>query len=738
MGLVKNKDLPVRRHKGITMSIRGFSLYSRLAAFIAIVFAFTACGGGGGGSDIGFVPDELEVRLTVEKESVPVNTAQASSQPGSPHVSQIAVRVTGSGQPVAESPVTVSFSGPRVGGLITEEDLLSGEGNPQSSVSIETGGDGGARVYFVAGTLSGEANIRVRADRPEDGPVGVGAEASTTISVISTAGPVAALEFTGPFIEAIRANRVESGLAPGETIDFQNGTYSRVISVTANDANGNPVPTNTPIVFRLIDAPLQGYPESGAGTFVIAGFNGNPLEGNFAFGAAGGNFSAQGARVGDRLVLDPDPDGFSFFHAGIRTISELPPNQPDSLLIRTDEEPFRVGADQGASIPYTIGRARVGSVQPIAFTDANGTASTLLTYPFSNLGRTAILVAQTEDFSVSRVFNPGGPVFLGSLEDDGLTLTASTEFLPSNVTDGLVTLCVRDGNQVPLPVQPVQFSTGDTQGASVDVSGLGSSGTLTTGSGGCVTAIVNAQNQFPGSEPIVLTFAVSSIGDEPPEQVQSDVTILAPDSGNLIGNLNCNARTLGLLYLTSTGEPIPNALIFSSDSDWPTGSPNFVFSPPSDGGPDAGTTNDNGAVSVDFTIALPTAEEDDQTLTYEATFETSNADAEFNLECTFTVEGTGPPTDPPLVITTNMLPEAEADTPYQVLLESIGGSTGSANDWTLVFDDGATDLSLTDSGTTSALLSWMNPVTGSYDIVVEVNDGAGQVVKRTFNLVVNP
>ncbi|HAN68970.1 MAG TPA: hypothetical protein DCQ70_10810, partial [Halieaceae bacterium] len=88
-------------------------------------------------------------------------------------------------------------------------------------------------------------------------------------------------------------------------------------------------------------------------------------------------------------------------------------DKPNSLLIRTDDERFRVGTDMGLSVPYVIGRARVGSIQALAFTDANGTASTLLTYPFSNLGRTAILVAQTEDFSVSRVFNPGGPVYLG-------------------------------------------------------------------------------------------------------------------------------------------------------------------------------------------------------------------------------------------------------------------------------------------------------------------------------------
>lgn len=719
------------------MIIRGATLlYSRLVAMVAIAFALAACGGGGG--DSGFLPtpdtpNRLAVILTLEKESVPVNTAQASVLPESPHVSQIAVDVTDSrtGVAVAGAEVTVSFTGARVGGLLSEEDIISGTGDPQPSVAVQTGSTGEARVYFVAGALSGEANIRVRAERSAGEATGSGAEVTATILVVSTAGPVAALEFTGPFIEAIRTNRVEIGLAPNETIDFQSGTYSRLISVTANDANGNPVATNTPILFRLIDAPLEGYPQLGTGSFVITGVNGNPLEGNFAFDALGGNFSARGARVGDRLVLDVDPDGLSFFHAGIRAIAELPPAQPDSLLIRTDDEPFRVGEDQGATVPYIIGRARVGSIQPLAFTDANGTASTLLTYPFSNLGRTAILVAQTEDFSVSRVFNPGGAVYLGSLEDDGLTLTASTSILSSNVTDGVITLCVSDGNQVPLPGQSIQFGAEDTFGASVDVNGLGSVGTLSTGSGGCATAIVNVEDQFPGSGAITLGFSVQSLGA--PSQVA--VTILAPDSGNLIGNLNCAARTLGLLYLTPTGDPIGNALIFASDFDWETGSPNFVFTPASNSGPSAGVTNDNGAVSVSFSVALPAPEENDQTLTYQATFETGNGDAQYDFECEYTVIGTGPPVAPPLTITTVTLPQATDGDAYEALLQSSGGPAGGARNWALVFTDGAAGLSIANSGATSGLLSWANPVVGSYQIVVEVTAGT-QVSNRTLNLVV--
>lgn len=623
------------------MIIRGSSLFSRAAAFLTVLFALTACGGGGSGSGGGTFYDDgaLDLRVSLEKGSVPVNTAQALPRPSSPFVSLITVLVrdSESGLPLAGASVTVSVTESQVGSLLGEEAIFNEAErvNPRPTVRGTAGDNGEVNFYFVAGTVAGTANIRISASAD-----GRSEDVSRTITVVGTAGPVVALEFTGPFIEAIRVNRAEFSLAPGETIDFQNGTYSRVVSVTANDANGNPVATNTPIVFRLIDAPLVGYPEFGSGSFAITGFNGNPLEGNFAFKAEGGDFSARGARLADRLVLDPNPDGRSFYHAGIRTISELPPGQPNSLSINSNEQPFRVGEDQGASVPYIIGRARAGSIQSLAFTDAAGTASTLLTYSFTNLGRTAILVAQTEDFSVSRVLNTGGPVYVGSLEDVGLTLTASTDILPSNVTDGPVTLCVRDGNQVPLPATGVGFSTGDTQGASVDVSGMGASGVLITGTGGCVTAVVNVQGQIPGSEPISLTFSASSIGDESSDQIQAEITILAPESGNLIGNLNCSG-TLGILYLTASGAPIPDVLISASDFSWPSGSPNFVFSPPASSGSSAGVTDDDGSVSVSFSISsFPPPQVTNQTYDYTATFTTGNGDATFDMVCTITVEGT--------------------------------------------------------------------------------------------------
>ncbi|MCG5523588.1 hypothetical protein LRB11_01415 [Ectothiorhodospira haloalkaliphila] len=590
-----------------------------LMCILTLALTLTACGDGGGGDT--FTPLRLSVSVDLEKDNVPVNTAQAQAAPGSPYVSQVAIRVTerGSGHPAAAD-VTISFDGPTVGGFLSEEDFFNGQGTPVPSLNLSTESDGRARAYFVAGTLAGEARIRVRADRQDEADPNLGASTTRILRVVGEAGPASALEFTGPYIDAIRTNRVQFGPAEGESIDFQNGTYSRVISVTATDANGNPVPTNTPIHFRLIDAPLQGYPSDGSGRFAITGNDGNPLEGGFNFTAPGGNFIGQGVRISDRLVLDPDPDSRSFYHAGIRSIAQLPPAQPNVLQIRADAQPFRVGEDQGNTVPYIIGRAQAGSIQSLAFTDANGTASTLLTYPFSNVGRTAIIVAHTEDFSVSRVFNPGTAVYLGSV-GDGLSLTTSTSTLPANVTDGLVDICLRDGNAVPITGGNIQFFVEDNQsGADVDVNDLGESGTLTTGTAGCVTATINVSRQPPGSGVITLKFISQG--------VEAELTILAAAMGNLTGNLNCAAGTLDLLYLTAAGTPIPDAFIFVSNFDWPDGSPNFRFSPASDAGTGAGTTNDSGQVRVNFDLGGVV---DSQDTEYTATLEAP--DDTFQMNC---------------------------------------------------------------------------------------------------------
>ena len=209
------------------MIISGITQYSRLAVLFVIAFALTACGGGGGGGDGGgFLPDpdtpnRLAMSVTLAKDSVPVNAVQMPAQADSPHVAEILIEVTDSGSdlPVSGAEVTVSFTGTRVGGLLSEEDLANGVASTLSSVSLQTGANGDARLYFVAGSVDGEANLRIRAERSADGSTDRGAEETVSIVVASSAGAVAGLEFTGPFIEAIRTNRVEVGLGPDETVD---------------------------------------------------------------------------------------------------------------------------------------------------------------------------------------------------------------------------------------------------------------------------------------------------------------------------------------------------------------------------------------------------------------------------------------------------------------------------------------------------------------------------------------
>lgn len=588
------------------------SLWILLASLLLI-----SCGGGG--SDGVFTNRPLALQVSADQRTLPVNTAQQRVSPTSPYVTQVAIRVN----PAVAASITVDFAGPRVGGLISEEEFFAGTVGggadaggailgTRPSITLTANSGGVANVYFVAGIVAGDANLRIRANYADASGSYTAATASTTISVRSDAGPTAGLAFTGPFIEALRVNRTQFQLAQGESFDAQNGTYSRVISVTVTDANGNPAPVNTPVYFKMIDSPLTGYPEQGFGRFSITGDNGNPLEGGFSFSAPSGDFANRGARIGDRLVLLPSPDGRSFYHQGIRTIVQLPPGQPNTLMINLEDQPFRVGEDQGATVPYVIGRARVGSIQPLAFTNADGVATTLLTYPYSSLGRTAILVAHTEDYSVSTVFYPNGPVFLGDGTGE-ITITASLNSLPSNVTDGRVTVCVSDTNSVPVPAFPLSFGHGETGGARIDVNGLGASGTLLTGAGGCVEAIVNVSGQVPGQDAITLNFGTA------------EVQVLAVDSGNLGGNLNCVAGTLTLTYLTNNGSPIPGALVFIPNHEWASGAPNFSFTPASAAGASAGVTNDSGAVTLRFTLGPAPGE-------YNATIQTGAGDS-YDMTC---------------------------------------------------------------------------------------------------------
>lgn len=585
-------------------SIRALWWSATLAVLTTLLLA--GCGGGGGDgftqSNLRF--DDLSTNVTVD--NLPLRLSGEPVNATSPFVSRVTVRVIdGAGLPVSGATINASVSGPATVSALTE-----GATSGTLALTTQTDGSGIATLFVIAGDRPGSARLSVRASRP--GAASGAADRSFVFTIGrpgAIPGPVSALSFTGPFIDAIVAGRKQFDLVPGESTDFQNGTYSRLITVRAVDADGNPVEVGTAIRLKLIDSPLVGFPENGSGAFSITGVadpeeNGRLLRTPVSTGETG--FITRGARVGDRVVLDPEPRSSDFFHAGIRTISRLDANRPRELEISPNEPPFRNGEDTGFRVPYVVGRAQVGSVPPLAFTDAQGNASFLLTYPFSSLGRTAILVAHTEDFSVSAVFNPGGPVYLGE-QGENASLSVSPTILPARVQNGEVTACVRDENSVPVSNAAVAFALAEANPATVDVNGQGANGAVRTGANGCATLRVSVRGQLPGEDAINLS--LSSFGKT------VEVTILGIGEGTLVGNLNCGAGTFDLAYIDDRGNPIEGAALFVNNIAFSVQdyAPNFRFD--SSGGGLSGRTDDQGRDRLNFDpLPQPEVGEPDNTL----------------------------------------------------------------------------------------------------------------------------
>lgn len=393
-------------------------------------------------------------------------------------------------------------------------------------------------LFFVAANVAGAVDVLVHArnvqfDEADVRAADRQATASIRLNVVGDTGPAASMSFTGPFVEAIRAGRFETAIAPGEAI-FNDGSYQRVVSVVTTDADGNPPRVGTPVDFFLIDGPLAGFPLN-PGSFVVGGNDGDPIEGGFQFFAGSGQFINRGVLSGDRLVLDGQNFGINPNNralTGIRTVTDVV-NQI-SLNIDPAGHPFNINpvGNTGPSVPYAVGRAERGTILSRATTNDTGVASTLLTYPFTSVGRTAILVACSPDRLVCTVLNPcssGGancaPVYLPVIAD---TFTISpTELGPNR--DTAVTMCLRDPNRVPSAFAPIGYSIGAAGGATVTVNGNpASSGFFTTGADGCATVIVSSSGQLPGSDDIILEF------DPGQDLATQQVTIKAPGDAEIL------------------------------------------------------------------------------------------------------------------------------------------------------------------------------------------------------------
>jgi hypothetical protein len=559
-----------------------------------------SCGGGGGGDDGGFTPERIDVTITANKASVPANLIGVGPNPNQPYTSTITARVTKSGSSLPTTiTITDSSADAGLGNLFKLDD------STQGFQQIVLEGTAIGQVYFLAGSRSGTATITASAQDPSTNQT---VSASVNITVVGEARPAASLAFTGPYVDAVLAGESRFGEPP-----LQNGSYSRVISVVATDANGNPVNPNTQINFFLIDGPITDYPNT-PGRFFIAGANGNPLEGGYVFDAVGGQFITRGVRPFDRLVLDGNPRSNNplpdnMFLTGVRTVETV--SGQNSLLIQRQGRPFNSGSDNGNTVPYVIGRALNAAILSPSFTNTEGVADTVLTYPVFRLGQTAILAACTEDSSVCTVLNTCDErgtncksVYLGATNGTDWILKASaTELQPNSTTP--VRLCLQDQNLIPLPATQIRYDVGASGVAVVKINNIGGNqGTILTGADGCATAIVAVTGQPLGSADIVINFTADNVAAPVP------VTIKGPGAGKLDGIATCDitpptgntdegtpSSAICVVNMTLVDDnfvPQPGVLITLGQGTVPAGGSFTVEFDPAEGA--YGITDDEGSV----------------------------------------------------------------------------------------------------------------------------------------------
>jgi len=596
-------------------------LVQRVLLALLAVFGLASCGGG----DFGIAGGSL--RISISADATRLLSAGQNGVPGG--WSTFYIRITDdAGRLYPAESVTVDLAPGLVNGALFYLDgdpaHENDDGTPTAYRRLVFDDTTGLMSgHFNASSIPGIATLTASTIEPSTGKT-----LSTTlqISVVERPmAPIASLEFTGPYVDAVLAGVSEFGTAENTLLD---GSYSRVLSVIAKDDAGQPA-WGSRVEFFLIDYPIQGYPAAGPGSFINAGPDGNPLENGYQFNAASGNFLTGGVRRNDQLVIDglrtvhqtnPALPG-NRFHTGIRTIQSV--NSNTSLTI--SGQPFAMTENHGATVPYVAGRAQYSSVFTVAYADERGVASTLLTYPDWRLGATAILVACTPDREVCTTLNTCDDmgascdsVFLGVTDDPNGVLKASESKLRPN-SENLLEICAEDSLRAPMPATSINFSVvggGATvlvevlePDASVSASFSSGGGSFLTGANGCRTLRVTTSGQIAGSDAMELIFDSFAVNPAEPLVVE----IPAPGTGVLTATVGaCSVPgtcEIELLLMDNNGIPIPGtpitATVTATNGDGCDAGGDPLIGPMPDGGvsfdPADGRTRDDGTLTATVT-----------------------------------------------------------------------------------------------------------------------------------------
>ena len=384
---------------------------------------------------------------------------------------------------------------------------------------------GVATASFQAGAATPQGPIQIRAtvDRADNNVSnGIQDPVTSTTSVIVSDGKLYSLVITSPSLDSLRVNPPVSS---GVTLT-PDGTYSLTVSAQAQDKQGRPVTSGTPIAFGAIDSPLVGFPDQGAGSFAIQGNDGNPQEGGILFTAPTGHFTSAGggAGPGDTLLVFGKAVQGNDDLESARVIANL--NSSTSLNVTRPFNPNDYGnvVDYGPVLPYVIGRATEVNITASAVTNNVGVATAEMTFPVSRLGKAVYIWAQAD----------GGPTLGGGTRlvsaisafdfvgEAPATLSASPSPIAGNTTT-FVTVCAKDARNEALQGVFIDFAFQGVAGQAI-LDAQSGSGTFSnpTGSSGCVSGSITtsgiaaagvAHIQFSAGPNLSITVPISPVGN---------------------------------------------------------------------------------------------------------------------------------------------------------------------------------------------------------------------------------
>ncbi|MBN8728009.1 MAG: hypothetical protein J0H15_09965 [Xanthomonadales bacterium] len=390
---------------------------------------------------------------------------------------------------------TTSVAGPVSGAVVTSHTV-----------------HGIANASFSAGSEQGPVQIRATTDRA-DGNVsnGITDPVSSTITVVVSDGELFSLVLTSPTTNDITVNPVSDNVSSEVVAPSPDGSYSMTVSALATDRQGNPVPPGTVIEFGLVDSPMSGFPNSGAGDFLIAGNDGNPQEGGRLFTAPSGHFRTAGGGTGPGdtlLVFGKEVEGNSDLESA-RQVATV--NSETSLTVTYPFNPNDTTGhtvDYGPVLPYVIGRAQEGNIGARGTTDANGVARTTLNYPVSRLGKGAYIWARGAGAPVN-----GTPRLVTAISRGGFAgiapgvLVVNQTPLPGNTTT-LVEVCLYDALGAAIQGAHIGFGFTNLGLGRGSIDGIQTAGVFArpTGTSGCTSGELQTSGLSADGEEPTVTF----------------------------------------------------------------------------------------------------------------------------------------------------------------------------------------------------------------------------------------